>query len=134
MKYELFYDQSHVCLYYECFLVYNAKSRWNLFRVLILHSNVMCISSELPFMASLFLYVRNNKLTTIEYSSDMEGLHSYLNGCCSYSLGIYTHFQRLENDYRVESYAMSWLYFVKYIRFYSFSQCFKSCLVFERKR
>ena len=33
----------------------------------------MCISLELPFMASLFLYVRNSKLTAIEYSYDMEG-------------------------------------------------------------
>ena len=28
---------------------------------------------ELPFLASLFLYVRNNKLAAIEYSSDMQG-------------------------------------------------------------
>ena len=107
MKYDLFYGHSQFCLYYELFIVYNAKYRWDFFRVFILHSNVMCIPLELPYLASLFLYVRNSKLTTIEYSSDMEGLHSYLNGCCSYSLGIYTHFQRLENDYRVDSYALS---------------------------
>ena len=33
----------------------------------------MCMPLELPFLASLFLYVRNNKLTAIEYSYDMEG-------------------------------------------------------------
>ena len=33
----------------------------------------MCIPLELPFLASLFLYVRNNKLVAIEYSSNMEG-------------------------------------------------------------
>ena len=43
----------------------------------------MCIPLELPFMASLFLYVRNNKLTSIKYSSNIEGFAFILNGHCS---------------------------------------------------
>ena len=33
----------------------------------------MCIPMEVPFLDSLFVYVRNNKLDIIEYSSNMEG-------------------------------------------------------------
>ena len=32
----------------------------------------MCIPLELPFLYYLFLYVRNNNLTSIEYTSKME--------------------------------------------------------------
>ena len=61
----------------------------------------MCIPLKLPFMAYLFLYIRNNKITSIDYSSDMEGFGFILKLMLFIVLGSYTHFQHLHNGYRV---------------------------------
>ena len=61
----------------------------------------MCIPLEIPFLDSLFLYVRNRKITAIEYSYDMEGF-TFI-----FKWMLFIVYKNLHNDYRVESYALS---------------------------
>ena len=78
---------------------------------------VVCIPLELPcvspwrFHFCIICFFMLETISSLSSSIPLtwKVLNSYLNGCCSNSLSNYTHFQHLHNDYRVESYALSWL-------------------------
>ena len=80
---DLFYDHSQFCLYYECFLIYNAKSRWNLFRVLFCIL-MLCVCPWI-FHFWLLCFFMLEIVRSLPSSIPLTGkvFHSYLNGCCS---------------------------------------------------